>query len=74
MTIEKASRQTAIASGSAEESRTNGPANEIPTRAAARTQPDDFLAAGDFETVELPASTGGRVYSCGEVFDTARIC
>jgi hypothetical protein len=59
MTIENESRQTAIASGSAEESRTSGPANEIPRSAAASTQPGDRRDAGDFNELELPASTGG---------------
>src|SRR6185436_8925748 len=38
MISENPRRQTAIATGSAAESRTSGPANEIPSRASARTQ------------------------------------
>ena len=38
MRREKPSRQTAIATGSAAESRTSGPANEIPSTASPRTQ------------------------------------
>src|SRR5437899_9699402 len=38
MIREKPKRQRAIASGSAAESRTSGPANEIPTRESASTQ------------------------------------
>src|SRR6266566_2266168 len=38
MIRERPKRQTAIVTGSAAESRTSGPANEIPSRESARTQ------------------------------------